>query len=664
MEWLTPFTALYAGLIAVPLLLLLYFLKLKRHEKIVSSTLLWQKAIRDMQVNAPFQKLRHNILLILQLLILLAILLAIAWPILSMKSGPGQKYVLLIDCSASMNTIDDDSSGNPGKLSRLDKAKEQAKVFVDSMRQKAAFSLKDNSDQTMIIAFDEHAKVMCNFTSDRRQLNFAIDSISAGHGKSSLSETIVVASAYTQAPQNEADYLNQEKPAKLELFSDGRIMDLSELSLGVNEIKYHSIGNVSSSNAAVTAMQALRTYENPDELEIFASVSNYGDKVLNTDLQLSIDNDVKAVKAISVPAAAINNDTKVEEPSTIAVNFSLSGIQLGVLEIRLVQEDSLACDNAAWAVISPPKKLSVLLVTSNNPALESALKACPLAKLEIKSPSQFDAIDQNSVNIDNPYDIIILDNHINDHLPKGRYIVFGQPPQNIDVSVSGLLENQIIIDWRQKHPVLNYVNLLNLFAAKCYKISLPRDADILAEFNETPAIAIVKRNGSVFLLAGFDILETNWPFEPSFVLFCYNAANYLGMQITQEQKTELKVGEPIVVEGLEPGIEAKVTMPNNKEEVVYANPSGTIRFANTNHVGQYNLKISDNPTRFYAVNLLDTQESDIKPVNELKLANFQTVEAQQESITRANMPLWPFLVGLVLMLACVEWLVYNLKVRI
>jgi hypothetical protein len=664
MEWLTPFTALYAGLIAMPLLLLLYFLKLKRHEKIVSSTLLWQKAIRDMQVNAPFQKLRHNILLLLQLLILFAILLAIAWPILSMKSGPGQKYVLLIDCSASMNTIDDDSSGNPGKSSRLDKAKEQAKVFVESMRQKAAFSLKDNSDQTMIIAFDEHAKVMCSFTSDKRQLNFAIDSISAGHGKSSLSETIVIASAYTQAPQNEADYLNQEKPAKLELFSDGRIMDLSELSLGVNEIKYHSIGNVSSSNAAITAMQALRSYENPDELEVFVSVSNYGDKVLNTDLQLSVDNDVKAVKAISVPASAINDDTKTEEPGTVAVNFALSGIQSGVLEIRLVQEDSLVCDNTAWSIISPPQKLSVLLVTSNNPALESALKACPLAKLEIKSPSQFDAIDHNSVSIDNPYDITILDNHINDHLPKGRYIVFGQPPQNIDVYVSGQLENQVIIDWRQKHPVLNYVNLLNLFAAKCYKMSLPRDADILAEFNETPAMAIVKRNGSVFLIAGFDILETNWPFEPSFVLFCYNASSYLGMQITQEQKANLKVGEPIVVEGLEPEIEAKVTMPNNKEEVLYANPSGTIRFANTNHVGQYNLKISDNPARFYAVNLLDTQESDIKPVNELKLANSQTVQAQEESITRANMPLWPFLVALALVLACVEWLVYNLKVRI
>ena len=70
MEWLTPLTALYAGLASVSLLLLLYFLKLKRREQIVSSTLLWKRAVQDLQVNAPFQRLRRNILLLLQLLML------------------------------------------------------------------------------------------------------------------------------------------------------------------------------------------------------------------------------------------------------------------------------------------------------------------------------------------------------------------------------------------------------------------------------------------------------------------------------------------------------------------------------------------------------------------------------------------------------------------
>jgi len=84
---LTPMIGLYAAAAAVPMLLLLYFLKLKRREVLVSSTLLWKRAVQDLQVNAPFQKLRRNLLLLLQLLALAAILLALTGPMLALRRG-------------------------------------------------------------------------------------------------------------------------------------------------------------------------------------------------------------------------------------------------------------------------------------------------------------------------------------------------------------------------------------------------------------------------------------------------------------------------------------------------------------------------------------------------------------------------------------------------
>jgi len=659
MEWLTPMTAIYAAAVSVPLLLLLYFLKLKRREQIVSSTLLWKRAVQDLQVNAPFQRLRRNILLLLQLLVLLAILLALAGPILSLIAGPARRYVLLIDRSASMNATD-------VKPSRLEAAKEQAKIFVASLRIKAFYSLRDKSDQTMVIAFDNRAKVMCNFTSDKKQLNRAVEAVMPSDGVSSLAEAIVVARAFAQSPGVEADYMSAEEPAQLILFSDGQIRDLDKLVVGPDELTFHCTGQ-SQENVAVIAMQARRSYENPEEVNVFATLANYGAAPVTCDVQLSINDDVPAVRSVTVPPRKTDESSQAFQPGKLAVDFSLSYAEAGVLEVRKLQDsnepDCLICDDAAWAILSPPKKLSVLLVTKGNKVLESALQACPLANLELKSTSQFDTIDQNDLSVEQRYDMIVLDNCVPAVLPKCRYLVFGRPPDGIDVSSPEELENQVIVDWRTKHPVLKYVDLTNLYVAKCHRMILPRDAEVLAEFNETPALALVRRNGSEFLLAGFDVLQSNWPFEPGFVLFCYNATGFLGMQFGGGQEMNLKVGEPIVVEGLDGQSTAQIDGPDFSGTEIRSSASGSLRFPGTGRAGTYRLSIGEQPARFFAVNMLDPKESNIEPQREIVLSG-QPVQAEESDLSRANLPMWPFLIGLALVLVCLEWIIYNHKVRI
>jgi hypothetical protein len=664
MEWLTPWIALYTGLVAVPLLLLLYFLKLKRREQIVSSTLLWKRAVQDLQVNAPFQRLRRNILLLLQLLALLALLLAIAGPILSLLASPASRYVLLIDRSASMSATDVEPN-------RLEVAKEQAKVFVESLRAGSFLSLTDKSDQTMVIAFDSHAKVMCNFTADKQQLIGAIESITPGDDISSLAEPIVVARAFAQSPGVEAETLSAEDPAQLVLFSDGQIRDLDQIVVGSDEMVFHCIGQ-STENVAITAMQARRSYENPDEVSVFATVANYGDAPVARDVQLSINNNVRSVRSVTVPARSnVVGASDANQPGRVAVDFSLSYAEAGVLEVKQLsgsggsnpEPDNLACDDAAWSILPPPKRLTVLLVTKGNAVLESALRACSLAQLDLHTPAEFDAMDHAAFDIEQPYDFIVLDDYAPESLPKCRYLVFGRPPEGIDVSVPRQLENQILVDWRTKHPVLKYVNLMNLFAAKCYEMSLPRDADVLAEFNETPAIAIVRRNGSVFLLAAFDVLQSNWPFEPGFVLFCYNAASFLGTQVGRDQESNLQVGEPIVLDGLAPETVVRVDGPGISGFEVKSSTAGSVRFPGTGRVGPYSLSVGDRPPTIFAVNLLDSQESDVAPRREIVLSG-EAVQAEEQALTRSNLPLWPFLVGVALLLVCLEWIVYTRKVRI
>jgi len=680
MEFLTLWTALVAAAVAVPLLLLLYFLKLKRRELIVSSTLLWKRAVQDLQVNAPFQRLRNNILLLLQLLMLLALLLALAGPILSLMSGRARRHVLLIDRSASMSATDVEPS-------RLEEAKRQARIYVESLRDPGLLSFRGARDQTMVIAFDRYSKVMCNFTGDKRQLIAAIDSIQAGDGDSYLGEAIIVAEAFSQAPGDEPANQGEQETAKLMLFSDGRIADLDQIMVNTEDLTFHCVGQ-SGKNVGITAMRARRSYENPDEVEVFATVANYDSEPATTDVQLSVNDDVRAVKSVTIPAGKGIDEGDSNEPGPeragpagagpqgagrVAVNFSLSYAEAGLLTVRQLQGDSLASDDTAWAVLAPPKRLTVLLVTAGNKVLELALKACPLYKLDIMTPSQFDANvpgapngDVSDFGLEQHYDVVVLDNHLPVRTPRCRYLVFGRPPNGIDVSVLQELENQAVVDWRPKHAVLKYVNLANLFAQKCYKLDLPRDAELLAEFNESPALALVRRSGSVFLLAPFDILNTTWPFEPSFVLFCYNAVSFLGMQVGQNEEGNLLVGDPITVDGLNPGQSALVDGPGFSAVQIKANSSGSVRFPGTEHVGVYGIRAEGSATdgaRLFAVNMLNAAESNIEPVRRIDVSGVQ-VQAQAAAVGRANLPLWPFLVGFVLFLACLEWIIYNQKVRI
>jgi hypothetical protein len=241
--------------------------------------------------------------------------------------------------------------------------------------------------------------------------------------------------------------------------------------------------------------------------------------------------------------------------------------------------------------------------------------------------------------------------------------VFGPPPNGIDVNCVQELDNQVIVDWRSQHPVLQYVNLTNFFVLKGRKLELPRDAEVLAEFNESPALALVRRQGSTYLLAGFDILQSNWPFEPSFILFCYNALSFLGAQVGSGGRHELAVGEPITIESVPAETVLTLTKPDATTVDLKPDPGGTVRFAGTQRAGVYVVQAPGQPAQRYAVNLLDADESRIEPQDQIKFSSV-AVAAQDQMVQRANVPLWPLLVLAALVLVCLEWLAYNLKVRI
>ncbi|HQU35295.1 MAG TPA: BatA and WFA domain-containing protein, partial [Anaerolineales bacterium] len=145
MRLLTPLALTLAAL-AIPIILL-YMLKLRRKQAQVSSTFLWQQLLREQQANAPWQKLKRNLLLLLQLLILAALVFALARPALQVPVVASGSVIVLLDASASMNATD----GNP---TRFDSARDSVLDLINGLSPASSLTLilVAEKPQTLIAA--------------------------------------------------------------------------------------------------------------------------------------------------------------------------------------------------------------------------------------------------------------------------------------------------------------------------------------------------------------------------------------------------------------------------------------------------------------------------------------------------------------------------------
>jgi N-terminal double-transmembrane domain len=179
MSLLAPL-ALLSALIVGPLIVAMYLLKLRREERRVSSTFLWRRMVRDVEANAPWQRLRRNWLLLLQLLILILLAIALARPFFLTTGISGRNLIIILDRSASMAATD-------VAPSRLEAARRQAQTLVEQLPE---------GGRATIIAVGGQMEVVAASTTDRRQMNDAIRSITPSVGsRSDLSQALALAAA-------------------------------------------------------------------------------------------------------------------------------------------------------------------------------------------------------------------------------------------------------------------------------------------------------------------------------------------------------------------------------------------------------------------------------------------------------------------------------------
>ena len=156
----------------------LYVLKRKARRTPVPSLLLWKKTEERTRQNRPFQRLRSQLLLWLQLAMVALLALALMRPVTA--GGLKGESVFVFDLSASMQAV------NEQGVSRMEEAKRQALDLLSGMR--------DGDAVTVLAAGTSFSPVVSRST-DHALAEHAIRSLEAGNGGADLSGALSLAAA-------------------------------------------------------------------------------------------------------------------------------------------------------------------------------------------------------------------------------------------------------------------------------------------------------------------------------------------------------------------------------------------------------------------------------------------------------------------------------------
>ena len=252
-----------------PLIVLLYFLKLRRTPVEVPSTYLWTKTVEDMHVNDIWQRLRKNLLLLLQLMAVGLLILACLRPGCQGESLSGDRFIFVVDQSASMSATDTEKG-----LSRLEESKLQIKTMIDRMK---------SSDAGMVISFSDRSIVDQSYTTNKSLLKRKVEAIKQTEKGSDINEALLAASGLANPGRTSDRTSNidvqvaEALDATLFIYSDGAVKNVPTFSLGNLTPEYHPIGSFEPpSNVGITAFSINDQMDVGGQVQIFARLQNSG----------------------------------------------------------------------------------------------------------------------------------------------------------------------------------------------------------------------------------------------------------------------------------------------------------------------------------------------------------------------------------------------------
>lgn len=474
------------GLLAVPIVLL-FLLKRKRRDVRLSSTMLWERALRDTLARSPFRRPSEWLSLLLLLLVIASLMFAAAGTRLFGARTTARHVVIVLDTTASMATREGDQT-------RFEQAVDRARSFVANL---------EDGTRCTILAAGIAPRAVARESDDRGFLQHALTNVAVQPVEGDLA--LACESACRAAARSTA-------PGDVFVFSDFVGVDRTALegieTAGV-PVTWLTCGSARS-NVGITQLSV---------------ASNEGRRTLLVGLAANeVSAAMRRVTLSEGDRLLDAMDVRLAAGERHAVTFALPTQETIGPErfiVRLEPGDELTLDDEAYVSVSTRGEPRVLLVGEQDAFLARLPNVFPDVVFESVGSDELAAFAHEG---HEPIDLAIVSEALPDDatVEADVSLYLGCLPRDDVVTADGELLQPLLVDWDRSHASLRDLGLENLLVMRSLRLRPANDARVLVRTDGGPQLVQREREGrSVFVWAS-PLDASNFVLLPAFPILLRN----------------------------------------------------------------------------------------------------------------------------------------------
>jgi hypothetical protein len=529
----------------------IYLLRMPRRQIPVADLAPWLSVAR---AGRRISKERRTMIsLALQACIALSLIVGFARPYFAASNG-GQFELVLIDLSRStraydytpLKVLEGTDKASVSGSSRLELEKDALRSMIRAM---------NTDDRMTIIGVAERPVIIASGESEPAILERMVTELEA------RDET----ANFGPACQLVTELAKSEKNVRATLICDGSVdakdfAPLNSLPADAGKIRVVTTGK-NAENVGITGFKVRKTF-NSDDIEVTVTMFSSAKQPLKVPVELYLDGKTQSASIAEIAPG---------ESKTI--NFQMGYRLGGVLKAHLALQDAILDDNDAFDYLPAPKRTRVTLITkdpmdekvANDYYLAKVLRCDTAIEGGFLPASDYAKIAQDKKALKAQFDAVIFDNWTPaaDQLPPCHALFINAETPEIPAAVKGVLgDRPLIRKWDEGHPLMNYLNLRDVFLKQAKQLQLDdKSTDVVAELVSSPLILAREIGHKKLAYIGFNPADSDIQFKKELPLFVLNCFEWFKRGI--EPVTQIAPGEPMTITVSDSSWKSVIVLPPN-----------------------------------------------------------------------------------------------------